>query len=152
MQVHDLKKSTLSVDRKRVGRGGKRGKTSGKGMKGQNARQGNSKRPEMRDIIKKIPKLRGQGIHGNRSRAIMTDAVAINVALLEAHCEKGDLITPKTLVHKGLASKSKGKLPEIKILGSGEITKAVTIIGCAVSKTAQEKIEKAGGKIQSSVK
>ena len=44
-----------------VGRGGKRGKTSGRGTKGQNARAGRKKRPEMRDFIKRIPKLRGRG-------------------------------------------------------------------------------------------
>ena len=148
MQVHDLQKSSLSVDRKRVGRGGKRGKTSGKGMKGQNARQGNSKRPEMRDIIKKIPKLRGHGIHGNRNRAIMTDAVAINVALLEKNFASGDLVTVKSLVQKGLTQKAKGKMPEVKILGSGELSIKLSIVGCDVSKTAQEKIEKAGGSVK----
>lgn len=148
MQVHNLKKSNLSRDSKRVGRGGKRGKTSGKGMKGQNARQGNSKRPEMRDIIKKIPKLRGQGIHGNRSRAIMTDAVAINVGMLDKTFVKGGTVSPKTLVAQGLASKTKGKLPTVKILGVGDISVKVDVIGCDVSKTAQEKIEKAGGTVK----
>lgn len=148
MQVHDLKKSTLSRDAKRVGRGGKRGKTSGKGMKGQNARQGNSKRPEMRDIIKKIPKLRGQGIHGNRPRAIMKDYQAVNVAQLEAAFTKGSLVSPKTLLQAGLAEKRKGKLPEVKILGQGDIAHAVSVVGCLVSDSAREKIEKSGGSVK----
>lgn len=148
MQIHDLKKSNLSRDSKRVGRGGKRGKTSGKGMKGQNARQGNSKRPEMRDIIKKIPKLRGQGIHGNRPSAIMVDRVAINVSMLDAAYTAGETVSPKTLVAKGLASKEAGKLPEVKILGNGEISTKVNVVACAVSTSAREKIEKAGGSVK----
>lgn len=152
MQIHDLKKSNLSRDNKRVGRGGKRGKTAGKGMKGQNARQGNSKRPEMRDIIKKIPKLRGHGIHGNRPEAIMTDAVAINVSMIDSAYEAGETVSPKTLVAKGLASKSQGKLPEVKILGDGEISTKVSVVSCAISASAREKIEKAGGLVKDSVK
>ena len=57
MQTHNITAHSANKTRKRVGRGGGRGKTSGRGMKGQNARTGNSKRPEMRDVIKKIPKL-----------------------------------------------------------------------------------------------
>ncbi len=148
MQIHDLQKSHLSRDSKRVGRGGKRGKTSGRGMKGQNARQGNSKRPEMRDIIKKIPKLRGHGIHGNRPQAIMKDVVAINVSLLGKSFIAGETVSPKTLVQKGLVSKAKGKIPKVKILGMGELSVALIIVGCLASKSAQEKIEQAGGSVK----
>ncbi len=61
MQIHEVKRKTENRKKKYVGRGGKRGKTSGKGTKGQNSRSGRKKRPEMRDIIKKLPKLRGRG-------------------------------------------------------------------------------------------
>jgi len=61
MQFHNLKSKTKRRKARQVGRGGTRGKTSGRGTKGQNARAGRKKRPEMRDIIKKIPKLRGRG-------------------------------------------------------------------------------------------
>ena len=148
MQVHDLKKSNSSRDAKRVGRGGKRGKTSGKGMKGQNARQGNSGRPEMRDIIKKIPKLRGAGVQGNRNKAIMVTHTAVNVAALEAAFDNGALVTPKTLVQAKLARKSGGKMPTVKILGQGDLSKTVTIIDCLVSASAAEKITQAGGQIK----
>ncbi len=148
MQVHDLKKSTLSRDSKRVGRGGKRGKTSGKGMKGQKARQGNSTRPELRDIIKKLPKLRGQGVHGNRNKAIMKNTFAVNVSTLESTFTTGGLVTPKILVEKGVASKVSGKLPEVKILGAGDISVKVDIVGCKVSDTAREKITAAGGSVK----
>lgn len=148
MQVHNLTKSNSSQDSKRVGRGGKRGKTSGKGMKGQNARQGNSKRPEMRDLIKKIPKLRGQGIHGNRARAIMKDKVAINVAMLQTAFPQGGIVSPKTLMRMGLVSHVQGAMPGVKILGSGDISVSVTVVGCQLSTRAEEKIKQAGGSVK----
>ena len=61
MQFHTLKAKTKRKHTRQVGRGGTRGKTSGRGTKGQNARAGRKKRPEMRDIIKRMPKLRGRG-------------------------------------------------------------------------------------------
>ncbi|MBI2065826.1 MAG: uL15 family ribosomal protein [Candidatus Zambryskibacteria bacterium] len=61
MQFHNLKSKTKRKRAKQVGRGGTRGKTAGRGTKGQNARAGHKKRPEMRDIIKRVPKLRGRG-------------------------------------------------------------------------------------------
>lgn len=61
MQFHTLQAKTKRKTSRQVGRGGKRGKTSGRGTKGQNARAGRKKRPELRDIIKRIPKLRGRG-------------------------------------------------------------------------------------------
>lgn len=61
MQFHNLRSKTKRKYSRQVGRGGTRGKTAGRGTKGQNARAGHKKRPEMRDIIKRIPKLRGRG-------------------------------------------------------------------------------------------
>ena len=61
MQFHTLKRKTKNKKARQVGRGGTRGKTSGRGTKGQNARAGHKKRPELRDLIKRIPKLRGRG-------------------------------------------------------------------------------------------
>ncbi len=61
MQFHTLKRKTKNKKSRQVGRGGKRGKTAGRGTKGQNARAGHKKRPELRNIIKRIPKLRGRG-------------------------------------------------------------------------------------------
>ncbi|MBI3305797.1 hypothetical protein HYZ82_01530 [Candidatus Nomurabacteria bacterium] len=59
MQIHDLKRVYKNKHDRIVGRGGKRGKTSGRGGKGQTARAGNKRRPELRDIIKRLPKKRG---------------------------------------------------------------------------------------------
>lgn len=59
MQIHNLKRTHKNKKDRIVGRGGKHAKTSGRGGKGQTARAGNKRRPELRDIIKKLPKLRG---------------------------------------------------------------------------------------------
>ena len=117
MQTNTLKASTPRIRSVRVGRGGKRGKTSGRGMKGQNARAGHRKRPEIRDIIKKLPKLRGHG--KNRSRTVRTNRlayVAINLSALEASFATGDTVTPATLFKKGLAPTRAGKIKDMKIL------------------------------------
>jgi len=68
MQFHSLKRKTPNKKARSVGRGGKRGKTSGRGTKGQNARAGRKKRPELRDFIKRIPKLRGRGVSSLKTR------------------------------------------------------------------------------------
>jgi ribosomal protein L15 len=68
MQFHTLKRKTANKKSTQVGRGGKRGKTSGRGTKGQNARAGRKKRPELRDFIKRFPKLRGRGRSSLKSR------------------------------------------------------------------------------------
>lgn len=68
MQFHSLKRKTPNKKSKQVGRGGTRGKTSGRGTKGQNARAGRKKRPELRDFIKRVPKLRGRGKYHLKSR------------------------------------------------------------------------------------
>ena len=149
MQLHELKPNTPRKTAKRVGRGGKRGKTSGTGHKGQKARAGNSTRPEMRDIIKKLPKLRGHG--ANRSRTVNEERnlpVTVNLAALEKAFTAGDTVSPKTLVAAKLVKGKGNRLPLVKILGDGELTKKLTVQNCTVSKSAQEKIEKAGGKVE----
>jgi large subunit ribosomal protein L15 len=148
MQIHNLKPTTPSKETKRIGRGGKRGKTSGRGGKGQTARTGNSGRPEMRDIIKRIPKLRGHG--KNRSRTVNAERVlpaVVNLNAIESAFEANAQVTPVTLLAHGLIGKNGGRVPQVKILGTGEITKKFTVSGCTFSEGAKAKIEKAGGAI-----
>ncbi len=128
-----------------VARGGKRGKTAGRGGKGQSARAGNKRRPEWRDIIKKLPKLRGRGVNSHKS--IQYPRSIVNVGSIEEVFNAGDAITPEILIAKFLVSKRSGVIPEVKLLGGGEITKAINVSGCRVSESARIKIEKAGGKI-----
>lgn len=128
-----------------VARGGKRGKTSGRGGKGQSARAGNKRRPEWRDIIKKLPKLRGRGV--NQHKPVSEKFVVLNLARIEAVFAANESVTPTVLVEKGVISTHSGVIPPIKILGDGEITKALKVAGCAVSASAKAKIEKAGGTV-----
>jgi large subunit ribosomal protein L15 len=148
MLLHELKPTAVRKTTKRIGRGGKRGKTSGRGGKGQTARTGNSTRPEMRDFIKKLPKLRGFG--KNRARTVNSErelAFPVNLKKIEAAFKAGDVVSPKTLVLAGVITTVRKKSPMVKILATGEITKKISIEGCQVSKAAQEKIEKAGGTV-----
>ncbi|MEI7719803.1 MAG: uL15 family ribosomal protein [bacterium] len=147
MQLNELKRKTENKDEKRVGRGGIRGKTSGRGTKGQKARSGHRIRPDIREQLKKIPKLRGRGVHGLRT--IQTKPLVLNVSSLETLFAAGDTVTPQTLIERGILHVKKGTaLPKVKILGTGEIVKKISISGCMVSKSAQEKVEKAGGSVQ----
>jgi large subunit ribosomal protein L15 len=148
MQLHNITKSKGAKRKQRVGRGGTRGKTSGRGHKGQKSRAGHSIRPAERDIIKRIPKRRGHGI--NRSRTVNTGRVrpvGVNISALETAFTDGDTVSPKDLVAKKVISAKSGRLPKVKILGLGNLTKKLTIANCELSGTAKEAIEKAGGKV-----
>ncbi len=146
MQLHSLTPRSKRRTSIAVGRGGKRGKTSGHGGKGQTARAGHKIRPEVRDLIKKLPKRRGHG--KNRSRTVRTNRIAVstvNIAALEAVYTVGETVSPATLLAKGLVRRAKGRAPMVKILGAGALTKALSVKGCALSATAQAAILGAGG-------
>ncbi len=145
MQFHQVQRVNPNTKRMIVARGGKRGKTSGRGGKGQSARAGNKRRPEWRDIIKKLPKLRGRGV--NQNKPVTDISVVINIAAIETHFAANEAITPTILIEKGLISTISGVIPMVKILGDGEVTKAFKVSGCAISGSAKEKIEKAGGSV-----
>ena len=145
MQTHSLKRKTPNMKRMTVARGGKRGKTAGRGGKGQSARAGNKRRPEWRDIIKKLPKLRGRGV--NQHKSIEEKPAIVNLAMIEGAFAANEMVTPTTLIEKGVISTWSGRTPAVKILGDGDMTKAVKISGCEVSKTAKAGIEKAGGSV-----
>lgn len=129
-----------------VARGGKRGKTSGRGGKGQTARAGNKRRPEWRDIIKKLPKLRGRGKNSNIS--FYKRPTPISIDLLESVFASGEAVSPAILAEKGIVSTLSGRILEVKILGGDKpLTKALKLSGCAVSVSAKAAIEKAGGTV-----
>ena len=143
--MNELKRSTHNKKAKRVGRGGLRGKTSGRGHKGQKQHGGHGIRAEIRDQIKKLPKLRGRGKNSNKS--IHADNIAINLATIEANFKAGETVSPMTLKEKGLITGKAVRHASVKILGNGDLTKKVTIEGCLVSASAEEKISKTGGKV-----
>lgn len=135
-RIHKNKKSA------QVGRGGKRGKTAGRGTKGQKARAGHKIRPEFRDIIKKLPKMRGRGKNSNLS--IQEKPTIVNIAVLEKHFENGEVVSRAALAAKGLIVKHGGRLPEVKILGTGVLTKKLTFQGIDFSVAARTKINTDG--------
>ncbi len=114
--------------KKRIGRGGKRGTTSGRGTKGQKSRSGHRIRPAMRDLLIRLPKLRGY-----RNKSIKAKQASVNVSDLSKFSE---------------AVLTKKNLGNVKILGGGDLNKVINIEGLKVSKSAREKILKAGGSVK----
>ncbi|OYV27786.1 MAG: hypothetical protein B7W98_01005 [Parcubacteria group bacterium 20-58-5] len=148
MQLHSLSPRTKNKKNAPVGRGGKRGKTSGRGGKGQTARAGHHIRPEVRDLIKKLPKRRGHG--KNRARTVRTNRIsvsAVNLDALELNYQAGETVSPATLLARGVVRRAKGRAPMVKILGTGELTKALTVTGCTLSASAKAAVTAAGGTI-----
>jgi len=144
MQIHEIKPKTKKETSKRIGRGGKRGTYSGRGIKGQRSRAGTHKaEPLIRRVIKRYPKLRGYNF--NRKSP---DKQIVGLSDIEKKFNTGETVSPKTLLEKGLVRGLKDKTSVVKILSNGEIKKSVIIENCLVSKSAQEKVEKAGGEIK----
>lgn len=140
MQLHQLQPNHKLKGPKRVGRGGKKGTYSGKGGKGQTARSGRKLAPIIRELIKRYPKLKGY-----RRFVLENNIAVVNINLLEKHFKDGESVTPAALVQKGVVGSVKGRMPSVKILGRGELTRKITIENCTVSTSAKQAIEKVGG-------
>lgn len=129
--------------RKRIGRGpgSGHGKTSGKGHKGQKSRAGFSQHPTFQGgampLVRRVPK---RGFNNAHALKVGT----VNVGDLQEAFEAGEEVNPETLKAKSLA---KYRYDVLKVLGDGELSKGLTVNAHRFSKTAREKIEKAGGKI-----
>jgi large subunit ribosomal protein L15 len=128
--------------KRRIGRGGKRGTYSGRGLKGQKSRAGRKLRPEWRDVLKRIPKRRGY-----KFKSIRQKPSVLNLGQLDKFFKEGELINLASLLNKNLIYKIKGRIPAVKILADGELNKKIDFKGVAVSQSARAKIEKAGGTI-----
>ena len=145
MKLHELKPNPGSVkERKRLGRGtaSGQGKTGGKGQKGQNSRSGGGVRPGFEGgqmpLYRRLPK---RGF----TNIFATQYAEINVEVLNDIFEDGAIITPNLLKETGIL---KRQLDGVKVLGNGEITKKLTVKANKFSKSAVEKIEAAGGKVE----
>lgn len=144
MQIHELKSPVGSRKRKRIvgrGNGSGRGKTSGRGMNGQNSRPGRgvlggSEGGQM-PLIRRLPKV------GFRSHRPVVYQL-VKVADL-SRFKKGTVVDGQVLKEEGLIH---NVFKPFKILGTGELTTALTVKATAFSKSAVEKIEKAGGKTE----
>ena len=143
MDLHNLKPKTIRKNEKRIGRGGKRGTTSGRGTKGQKSRSGHKIRPAIRDLIMKTPKLRGF-----KFKSIEDDFTMVDLRSLQKNFKNGEKVTPRTLKEKGLVNYRKGRLPKVKVLGGGDFNKKLILENMAVSKKAASKILAAGGEIR----
>lgn len=147
MNLHNLQPKTKSKNEKRIGRGGKRGTTSGRGTKGQKSRAGHRIRPAIRDVMRRIPKSRGFSFKSYQSKFL-----ALGLSVLENNFNNGEKVTPKTLQSKGLVAVGKGVLPKIKILDGGRVTKKLILENLAVSQSAAAKILAAGGEVRQPVR
>lgn len=144
MRLHELSPAPGSKHKAvRVGRGigSGLGKTSGKGQKGQKSRSGGVKRPGFeggqRPLYLRLPK---RGFHNRFSK----EYVEINVSVLNRF-EDGTVVEPVMLIEEGVI---KNIRDGIRILGNGELTKKLTVQAMGFSKTAEEKIIAAGGKVE----
>lgn len=146
MELKDLKPAEGSKrNRKRVGRGpaSGNGKTAGRGMNGQKSRAGGGKGAGFEGgqtpLARRLPKLPG---FRNFNRV---EYVPVNVSRLDAKFNAGDLVDADALYAAGII---KNTTDPIKVLGDGEITKALTVRVDKVSASAKAKIEAVGGKVE----
>ena len=144
MKLHELSPKEGSVKegfRKGRGAGSGNGKTAGKGHKGQNARSGGGVRPGFEGgqlpLYRKLPK---RGFNNKFAKQY----VVVNVAALNDF-ENGAVVDLDALLAMGIIHK---ELDGVKILGEGELTKALTVRASVFSASAKEKIEAAGGKTE----
>jgi len=145
MRLHDLKPNPGAKHRRKrlgIGESSGKGKTSGKGHKGQKARSGGSIRPGFEGgqmpLFRRLPK------RGFSNAAFKTVYGVVNLDALEKHFSPGDIVSDEALRKLGLIN---GRCDGIKILGRGEVTKALVIQVDEISAVAREKIEKAGGSV-----
>ncbi|SHK35771.1 LSU ribosomal protein L15P [Rubritalea squalenifaciens DSM 18772] len=145
MNLHNLKPNPGAKHRnKRLGKGESSGlgKTSGKGHKGQKARSGSGVRVGFEGgqmpLHRRLPK------RGFNNIRFADKVVIVNTAHLEKFFAEGDTVNEESLREKGLI---RGQFDQIKVLGNGQLNKKLTVSVDAISASAKEKIEKAGGAI-----
>ncbi|MFA6422258.1 MAG: 50S ribosomal protein L15 [Candidatus Buchananbacteria bacterium] len=142
LNLSNLKPAKGAIkDKKRVGRGGKRGSYSGKGMKGQRARSGGKsglKALGLRQTLLRVPKLRG-------FKSAKPKMAVVDVKKMEAKFDDGEMINIKKLKSAKLIESNES---EVKILGNSKIAKKLMVIANAYSASAKKAIEDAGGKAE----
>jgi large subunit ribosomal protein L15 len=146
MRLHDLKPAPGSrKPKRRIGRGiaGKGGKTGGRGTKGQGARRGGGKGPYFEGgqlpLVRRLPFKRGF------NNPFRIEYQEVNLWLLERTFDDGATIDPLSLMDAGLIRDSKAP---VAVLGSGDVSKKLTIKANRFTKSAQAKIEAQGGSVE----
>ncbi|GIV18588.1 MAG: 50S ribosomal protein L15 [Armatimonadota bacterium] len=145
MFLHELRPNPGATHRrKRIGRGigSGHGKTAGRGTKGQKARDQVPLTFEggQTPLHRRLPRLKGFKNPTHKEYTI------INVALLEERFEAGDVVTPELLLERRIIKKL--EKDGLKVLGEGELTKALTVRAHKFSKSAEQKITAAGGSVE----
>jgi len=142
MQLHNLRpKHSLTNKQPRIGRGGKRGTSSGRGTKGQGAHGGRRIPSGLKEILGRLPKLRG---FKNKPKSEKPQIINLmDLSKVE------DKVINRDVLFKNKLIKDPKKI--VKVLGSGEIKKSITLNGLITSKSAKEKIEKANGKVSTNI-
>lgn len=142
IQIHQIRIKLKKP--KRIGRGGKRGTYSGRGIKGQKARAGHKIRPAIRELILKMPKLRGV-----KFKPLSPKPLIVNLAQIEKTFQEGEIVSFESLKEKKLIKPRKSeKKVSVKILGKGQLSKKLIFDkNLMFSEKAKEKIIKSGGKI-----
>lgn len=143
MQIHQLSPTFKKKSRKRVGRGGKKGTYSGKGMKGQKSRSGKGPRAGFAGgdttLLKRLPKKRGVVgkvpiKRGSKLARFKIKSVILNLKDIEKNFKDGEIVSSKSLLKKKLISRINKKIPKVKILGEGELKKKLVFKGVRISK------------------
>jgi len=147
MQTHQIRPNNKSSKKRKVGRGGKRGTYSGRGIKGQRSRAGSKIKPQIREMILKFPKRRGVSFNSLKKKSLV-----IKLKDIVKTFPDGGVINPNKLKKVGLIKKTKSGIRPIKILGAIPLSKEYIIKNCLVSEKVKEAIIKAKGKIDSKIK
>jgi len=142
MQIHELQPFDKPKKRKRIGRGGKRGNYSGRGSKGQKSRAGAKIKPQLREIVNKFPKKRGEGF-----KTLKENIIIVHLQDLQRVFPQGGKITPQILEKAGLIKRLTNQKLRVKILVKGDLKTKYNIQNCLLSKKAEEAIIKAEGKV-----
>lgn len=146
MMIHDVHEGIhTQPNRKRVGRGigSGHGKTSGRGHKGAKSRSGYKR--HFGRAGGQMPIMRRVAKRGFNNAQFQLNIAEVNLFALQEAFEAGSVVTPELMAEKGLA---KGRFEIVKILGTGEITKALKISAHRFSESAAQKIEAAGGTVK----
>ena len=148
ISLHTVKPIYSRKRGKRIGRGGKRGSYSGRGIKGQRSRAGRRIRPAERDLILRIPKKRGFRNKPIRPKPAVLD---IHDLILRVKAHGKGLATPMTIdltLLKTLRLVPRRYNGEVKVLGKGSVDLALHLKGIKVSKRVTMAIQQAGGQVQ----
>lgn len=141
--VNELKPKKGATHKKKrlgTGQGSGHGQTSTRGQKGQRSRSGDPKRVGFEGgqmpLLRRLPK---RGFNNNAFKKVYE---VVNLSTLDKYFKDGEEVNTEVLIKKGIVDKG-----PVKVLGDGEISKKLNLSVNAISKSAREKIEKAGGKV-----